>query len=126
MASICKKWLANISQALHLNSDGTLDRYQAISAFLLASMIVLGNHSQLFLNVDEVVFPCQVVWLIGCLAMLNKLVITSERKQFWQEAKPEYIAPWPMIYMAPEKAGLKNAGFRFSMANSTLLCFLDL
>lgn len=81
VSKLDKEWPADIHRALHLCPDGTFDRVGAVSPFLQAAMIPRQHRSYLILKKDDLLFLPRMVWLSGCVEMLNDLVMTTEGKR---------------------------------------------
>lgn len=120
MITVDEEWLADICKELHLCPDNIFDRYNAVSTFLKAAMMPRGYSSYSCLKMDDVLFSCRMLWLFGCLEMLNKLGMAEEGRKIWREAEGE--SALAMVYMAGKKSELSPTGhaIRDGMADPLL------
>lgn len=91
VASLDKKWVTYIHEALHLCPDATLDRYSVLS-FLRRAKMPWGHQFYIILEKDDVWFLHQMVWLFGCHVKLNELDMLAKGKDLVRSQRVVWIS----------------------------------
>lgn len=82
-SNVEKEGLAEMRKALYLYTDGTLCKYEAVSAFSQPVQISRGPFTNSFSMNGDFLFLGKMVWILYSLTMLDELGIDLEGKNVW-------------------------------------------
>lgn len=86
VANFDEESLPDICKDIYLCRDDTLDKYDAVSPFLIVATVLCWRRF-LSLSKKDYMFFCWMVWLLGCATIINDLGFTTDGKWSGEKAK---------------------------------------
>lgn len=73
-----KRWLSDVCESVHLDPGSTFKKYNVFSLFPVATMILGGHGSQLFLKIEDAFFLHSMTLMLCSMASLRDMDIDCD------------------------------------------------